>query len=53
MFNEFLTRDTSLYVHAFQRKQITLKLSVKDIEAHRSLVLGLFRQCEAVSKGSG
>lgn len=45
--------ETSLYVRAFQRKQITLKLSVKDIEAHRSLVLDLFRQCEAVSKGSG
>jgi hypothetical protein len=44
--------ETSLYVRAFQRKQITLKLSVKDIEKHRALVLDLFRQCEAVSRGS-
>jgi len=44
--------ETSLYVRAFQRKQITLKLSVKDIETHRALVLDLFRQCEAVSRGS-
>jgi len=44
--------ETSLYVRAFQRKQITLKLSVKDIEIHRALVLNLFRQCEAVSRGS-
>jgi len=44
--------ETSLYVRAFQRKQITLKLSVKDIEKHRALVLDLFRQCEAASRGS-
>jgi hypothetical protein len=44
--------ETSLYVRAFQRKQITLKLSVKDIENHRPLVLELFRQCEAASKGT-
>jgi hypothetical protein len=44
--------ETSLYVRAFQRMQITLKLSVKDIEKHRALVLDLFRQCEAVSRGS-
>lgn len=41
--------ETSLYVRAFQRKQITLKLSVKDIETHRSLILALFRECAAVS----
>jgi hypothetical protein len=44
--------ETSLYVRAFQRKQITLKLSVKDIETHRALVLDLFRQCEVFSRGS-
>jgi hypothetical protein len=44
--------DTSLYVRAFQRAQITLKLSVKDIETHRALILELFRKCEAVSKGA-
>jgi hypothetical protein len=44
--------ETSLYVRAFQRAQITLKLSVNDIEKHHALVLDLFRQCEAVSRGS-
>ena len=42
--------DTSLYVRAFQRAQITLKLAVKDIETHRALVLDLFRKCEALSR---
>ena len=44
--------ETSLYVRAFQRAQVTLKLSVRDIEAHRALVLDLFRKCEAVSRGT-
>jgi hypothetical protein len=44
--------ETSLYVRAFQRAQITLKLSVKDIQAHRALVLDLFRKCEKYSKSS-
>lgn len=42
--------ETSLYVRAFQRAQITLKLAEKDIEMHRALVLELFRGCETLSR---
>lgn len=41
--------ETSLYVRPFQRELITLKLSLKDIETHRELVLGLLRSCAAAS----
>jgi hypothetical protein len=44
--------ETSLYVRAFQRQLITLKLAVKDIETHHALILNLFRQCEAGSRES-
>jgi hypothetical protein len=44
--------ETSLYVRAFQRRQITLKVSVKDIQTHRALILNLFRGCEAYSRGA-
>jgi hypothetical protein len=47
---KYWERRASLYVRAFQCAQITLKLSLKDIKAHRALVLDLFRKCEAFSK---
>jgi hypothetical protein len=43
--------DTGLYVRAFQRELITLKLAVRDIEAHREQLVALLRRCEALSRG--
>lgn len=42
--------ETGLYVRPFARAQITLKLSSKDIEGHKHLILDLLRSCEAASK---
>jgi hypothetical protein len=44
--------DTGLYVRAFQRELITLKLAVRDLEAHREQLVSLLRRCEAVSRGA-
>ncbi len=44
--------DTSLYVRAFQRELITLKLALRDIETHREQLVSLLRACEALSRGS-
>lgn len=41
--------ETSLYIRPFQRELITLKLSVKDIETHKELILELLRSCAATS----
>jgi hypothetical protein len=43
--------DTGLYVRAFQRDLITLKLAVRDLEAHRGQLVALLRRCEALSRG--
>lgn len=43
--------DTGLYVRAFQRELITLKLAVRDIETHREQLVALLRACEALSRG--
>jgi hypothetical protein len=43
--------DTGLYVRAFQRELITLKLAVRDIDAHRDQLVVLLRRCEALSRG--
>jgi hypothetical protein len=43
--------DTGLYVRAFQRELITLKLAARDIEAHRDQLVVLLRRCEALSRG--
>lgn len=42
---------TGLYVRPFQRRQITLKLSIKDVEFHKGLLLDLLRSCEKYSRG--
>jgi hypothetical protein len=42
--------ETGLYVRPFQRKQITLKLALDDIETHRALLLRLLRDCEKDSQ---
>jgi hypothetical protein len=47
-----LFEETGLYVRPFQRKQITLKLALADIEAHKTQVLKLLRDCEADSHQS-
>jgi hypothetical protein len=47
-----LFEETGLYVRPFQRKQITLKLALADIEAHKTLLLKLLRDCEADSHQS-
>ncbi|MBL8340219.1 MAG: hypothetical protein JNL30_02030 [Rubrivivax sp.] len=44
--------DTGLYVRAFQRELITLKLAMRDIEAHREQLVALLTRCEALSRGS-
>jgi hypothetical protein len=44
--------DTGLYVRAFQRELITLKLAVRDIETHREQLVALLRACEALSRGA-
>lgn len=44
--------DTGLYVRAFQRELITLKLAVRDIETHREQLVALLRACEALSRGT-
>lgn len=43
--------DTGLYVRAFQRELITLKLAVRDIETHREQLVALLCACEALSRG--
>jgi hypothetical protein len=43
--------DTGLYVRAFQRELVTLKLAVRDMEAHREQLLVLLRRCELLSRG--
>jgi hypothetical protein len=43
----------ALYVRAFQRELITLKLAVRDIEAHRALLVDLLRKCEQLSRREG
>jgi hypothetical protein len=45
--------DTGLYVRAFQRELITLKLAVRDIEAHRPVLVDLLRKCEQLSRREG
>ena len=42
---------TGLYVRPFRHDRITLKLSVLDIETHRTQVTALLRTCEALSRG--
>lgn len=43
--------DTGLYVRAFQRELITLKLAARDLDAHRGQLVALLRRCEALSRG--
>lgn len=43
--------DTGLYVRAFQRDLITLKLAARDIEAHRPQLVALLQRCESLSRG--
>jgi hypothetical protein len=45
--------DTGLYVRAFQRELITLKLAVRDIDVHRALLVDLLRKCEQLSRREG
>lgn len=44
--------ETSLYVRPFQKAQITLKLSSKDIVTHQPLILALLKSCSAASQGA-
>jgi len=44
--------DTGLYVRPFQRERITIKLSLKDIDTHISLIEEVFRACESTSRRS-
>jgi hypothetical protein len=43
--------DTGLYVRAFQRDLITLKLAARDIAAHRPQLMELLQRCESLSRG--
>lgn len=40
---------TGIYVRPFKQRQITLKLSMRDIEVHRNLVCSLARESESYS----
>jgi len=43
--------DTGMYVRAFQRELIELKLAVRDMDAHSEQLVALLRRCAALSSG--